>query len=493
MEIRASLPVRKPLFERRARVEQPVLEPVTERETATYGIAGFLAGPVTGLALATLTDLAAGSCILISALVGSAGMMVGIGLGVWLEERNDSKREANAVRLRKFEAETRYQPTTGLPESPWPRVEALAGEKSAALKSLLGQDEAAALSRAIENLPVQLDKTAAQLLERPPGKLACQAQLPEGQRVRIDTVTDLRRLDLAYGHSDPPAYATALNSLLDQGYTLTPSLRVEPDSQSTQSRYEAFRLVEHDRSATVDAAGALQMSLHQDLLANEFFVGSGQDHGLADPWLAQRIKSAYAKGVAVFNDYRKLETPLDAYRSAMVNGPGELSRTGQREAVGLPLSASLQEFLDWETAAARHLTALNIQLRGTVKQLYHLTRGELTCDASARSFATIHGALLPAVDDEAINIFKRLLANSESAEELQTLAEAFAREPQWRHREGVWNQREDFERHTEQALGRVLATREVVRLARPQNRLQRGIQEAGDVVLVGGTRIPRRA
>lgn len=494
---------RPPLFERREAPAPPALQEVPAGDHELLGMAGLLAIPATGILLGLLTDLNLAQNALLSGLAGGLGVVLSAGLATWLDGRSQDAQNANAARQRRYQVELSQhgqQASTGKPLSPWPRLEALAGQK-AALKTLLSGPESAALTLALENLRDQrvvLDLTPEQLLERSPAKLGCSARLPEGKCVGIADLKDLRRLDLAYGHSDPEPYARALNSLLDQSYTVSPSLRVEPDSQSTQSRYEAFQLVEVDRAGGVDWTGTVTLSLHHELVAQEFFSGSGQDHGLGEPGLAHHLKDLYAGGLKVFHDGRRLETPLDAYR-AQVMGCRTWVARDEKSPAALPVEVGLEEYGAWEQAAHRCFRDMNANFlpRQAVQDLYASQREGFLPEQLAQSFATVHRSLTNAFCYEATPLFRQLLDQSQTPQELEALSRAFAAEPRWSHKVGIWNQLEDFQRHNQATVQRVLSARELERsreaLSGNPGRLQRGIEKLADMVLVGGTRLRSRA
>jgi hypothetical protein len=487
---------RPPLFDREAPVAPPPDQGV--RDFEWMGFAGAAAIPVTAIALACFTDLNAMQNAVLSGLAGGLGIVAACCLSVTLEGRERDKSDAAQAAARRYEVELaqhRSSTSGNRPLSPWPRLDRLAGQH-AALKSLLTGPECAALTLALANLQeqgVNLDRTPSQLLERAPGKLGAHAQIPGGKRVPIDSVGDLRRLDLAYGHSDPLPYASALNEYLDREYSVSPGLEVQPDSQSSQSRYESFLLLEQDRPrryGTYD--GEVRLNLHEELVAQQYFTGSGRDHGLGNPTLGQAVKDLYAAGLRV--DYFlsssgwKAETPLDAYRVLRAGCHATLTRDGgitlKLEPGAIPDAGRL---LGWE-----QVTSLLHDIPGSpdqgsvVNQLQACERPGFEPAALARSYATVRKSMWRNFGHNAIEVVRALQEHSSDGVQLEKLCRSFAAEPAYEFKE-TFRPLDDFEAHNKRTIQRVLASEEVRRLAGTGNSAHLEAREG--MLVVGGARI----
>ncbi len=500
---------REPLFQT-ARPAEPVPQDVPEISPfLTHG--GLIGAPITAVSLFMLTNGHSLGILMLSGLAGGLTWIASLCLADHLESKLRQKHLANEVDARAYQNACQHyekSSASSRPLSPWPKLQSLVGQQ-AALKTLLSGPESAALTLALDNLEqhgVRLGKAPGQILECSPDKLGTHALLPKGRRVPVDSVKDLRRLDLAYGHSDPTPFSNALNSFLDRDCSVTESLQILPDSQSTQTRYEAFQRLEFDQPGKLERWG-VRLDLHKDVVAQEYFLGSGQDYGLDNPQMAQTLKDLYAQGWSVFprvqGEECKAGSPLDAYRALESGCRASLARSSQKDThygLGVPLTNNpardIERFVAWESAIRTHQPNSH-SWTGLVHALEAMESPEFTPAVLTSNLARLQTCVRSGFSQDLIDPLKLLRAECQTAEELNQLVSAFLAQPRWVEKDRMFSPRDDFERHMTTTLNRVLtdhrARRDVISLApTPGNGLQRGIQKLGNMLMVGGTRLRSR-
>lgn len=125
------------------------------------------------------------------------------------------------------------------------------------------------------------------------------ALTPNGERVHILRLKDLRALDVFYGGSRPehPAVLECLRSLRDSGFELrvagAPYLNREPSGILSAYRGLGDGSVALKRGGEEFWAGTVE-----ELMALDYMEGSGRDLGLADPARASTVREARRAGLS---------------------------------------------------------------------------------------------------------------------------------------------------------------------------------------------------
>ncbi|MEW6277722.1 MAG: hypothetical protein AB1758_03790 [Candidatus Eremiobacterota bacterium] len=486
----------EPLFDR-AVPDRPTPRDVPPESLGLPMGAGFAVG---GAVLSVALPVLGVDPVVIAAVCGSAcgaGILGGIAVAVWQEGRARKVREANLAAERAYKLEVSKHASSGRPPSPWPRLESLADHRSP-LKELLSEPEKDAFRCALDRLEgqgVRLDATAGDLLERAPRRLRLEAHLPDGSRVRVKTTRDLRRLDLAYGHSDPTPFSQSLNSLLNEGWVVTSDGSVHrspPDGNPALSRLEAFQALEEDRSGD-DWAPTL--NLHQELAALEFFQGAGGDSGLANPALGHTLKDLYASGLQVwYSRHWGAQTPLEAYRGLVRVGSGHLTTAGASTSYSefyLPcttdnLGERAQAFNAWKEAFDEHLGRLRLapfEAGHAINAMLEVPSGKFPPDRLACAYSRLFTWMMNGnrVSLEAWEVFRRLTLACPNSAALEVAVDRFEAAPRM-----FYGERE-FDRHIDHCLSVALGVSEVTALVSDPR--QRGVDVRPGMVLVGGTRL----
>lgn len=140
----------------------------------------------------------------------------------------------------------------------------------------------------------------------------------EANPVVLTSLKDLRALDALYGagvatvHPARAATAEMLDEVRASGWKVQNS-QYYYEEDPNLSPLRAFRRMEDNQGVRVVKADRyLEVRTDEDLRSLEYFMGTGQDHGLDDPILAKRLKDAEAKGLRFVADNRSA-TPREVY------------------------------------------------------------------------------------------------------------------------------------------------------------------------------------
>lgn len=139
-------------------------------------------------------------------------------------------------------------------------------------------------------------------MERPPEALGLVARLPEGAEVPIANLKDLMAVDLVEAGGEASrsttAEARAFLNLEKDGWTFLEA----GEGSHPISTLEAFRL-SGEEPASVHLQGpqgqSRRLFSRRDIVAVNFFLGDGQDFGLANPAVAAGLKDLAARGLEV--------------------------------------------------------------------------------------------------------------------------------------------------------------------------------------------------
>ena len=138
-------------------------------------------------------------------------------------------------------------------------------------------------------------------LERPSRDLGLGVRLPDGSKMKVETLQDLMAVDLMVANGEGTRFTTAearsFLALAGQGWTFVRA----GEKGGNLSPLEAFNLAGSETSA-VHLLGpkgeSTRVFRRSDVVAVNYFMGDGQDLGLASPGPAAGLREMEARGFA---------------------------------------------------------------------------------------------------------------------------------------------------------------------------------------------------
>lgn len=244
----------------------------------------------------------------------------------------------------------------------------------------------------------------ARLEEAPPEKpLRFRATTPDGREVQVQCLTDLESLEYRHG--------AGADALSDRHRALAKSVQgLEEAGVGVISDYEFLaRAGEKFPFGEVASRDHVYYKVEtvEELLALNYLVGDGRDHGMREPATADGVRALYDRGLAVAAYHGKRLDPFQAWETAEAGQGawvlheqtwGPYLESGEWPAALGDIPALEAATADAERVGEAHLAGLYERMRGDTYSERAAMRailplGDWTLEEAATAYATLDAAL----------------------------------------------------------------------------------------------------